>query len=265
MIGNTKKRSGALFSVMLQTICAVVVTSALVLAGCDDDSGGGSGGGGSGGGGSGGAGDDALSLDDLLRKYMGANPETFDEDGEDVNVNLYFIDPSHFEDFKSELDAGGEYTCYEDDTYPRTWEQDMAFARWIEYPDDFDWHGQVGARRLDLCKEDNTVVEYRYKKASESSGRQKLDASLRKYMGSCPQIRDEGKVNKYFLDFSRFDAFKSELDAGGKYSQVDSWNDTRDWARGKEFVMLTVRADGNFDLEYCKADDSRSGFKYKKV
>jgi hypothetical protein len=244
MIGNTKKRGG-----LLLTICAVVVTSALVLAGCDDNSGG----------------DDALSLDDLLRKYMAPNPETWDEDDEEVNVNVYFIDPSHFEDFKSELDAGGEYTCYEDDTYPRTWEQDMAFARWIEYPDDYTWHGQVGARRLNLCKEDNTVVEYRYKKASESSGRQKLDASLRKYMGACPQIRNEENVNTYFLDPSRFDAFKSELDAGGKYSQIDSWNNTRDWNMGKAFVTLAVRDDGGFYLEHCKADNSCIGFKYKKV
>ncbi|GHT68978.1 hypothetical protein FACS1894110_17590 [Spirochaetia bacterium] len=93
-----------------------------------------------------------------------------------------------------------------------------------------------------------------------------LDESLRRYMGPEQQTWGDEAVNVYFLDHLRFEEFKAELEAGGEYQQIDSWNDdNRDWERGKTFARLSVRRDGAVELDLCREDNSRSGYRYKKA
>jgi hypothetical protein len=44
-------------------------------------------------------------LDESLRKYTVPQEQTWG----DEKVTVYFLDPLRFEEFKAELDAGGEY------------------------------------------------------------------------------------------------------------------------------------------------------------
>ncbi|GHV93608.1 hypothetical protein AGMMS50268_41110 [Spirochaetia bacterium] len=195
-------------------------------------------------------------LDELLRKYAGPRL------GVNINNNevtyYYYLNHLLFEEFKYELDAGGEYTQSGSGPEDRDKEQGMTLARWVARPS--------GGFQLELFTEDDSGFSYGYKKVPQASGLN-LDELLCKYAGSYPQRWDgEGKGVKYvyFLDSLRFEEFKAELDAGGEYYQTDSWNSTRDWDRGVTFVRFEVRPDGRFQLELCKADNSVIGYGYKK-
>jgi hypothetical protein len=73
-------------------------------------------------------------------------------------------------------------------------------------------------------------------------------------------------VDVYFLDHSRFDAFKAELDAGGKYIEYDDNTYDRDWNTGKAFARLGVKLNGKkLELNRCNADNSTSQYKYIKI
>ncbi|MDR0550990.1 MAG: hypothetical protein LBG72_03105, partial [Spirochaetaceae bacterium] len=60
------------------------------------------------------------------------------------------------EAFKAELDGGGEYQQVGTWTETRDWDKGVAFARFAIRPN--------GELHLDLCKADNSVLGYRYKK-----------------------------------------------------------------------------------------------------
>jgi hypothetical protein len=94
-----------------------------------------------------------------------------------------------------------------------------------------------------------------------------LDESLRAYMGPSPQTwGDLGNVSVYYLDPPHFEAFKAELDAGGEYTQTNSWTDkNRDWERGKTFAQWDARPNGEFELRLMKEDNSIVGYRYTKV
>jgi hypothetical protein len=215
---------------------------------------------------------DTWTWKESLRKYMGPQPNRWthndgsSEVDDDADTLVYFLDPAHFEDFRAELEAGGEYIPDDDPSWNETgrdWEQGKNFVRWAERPD--------GAFELNLCKSDNSVTGYRYTKVPTTQ-RPKLDASLRKYMGSCPQtwehdgVKDDEDTLVYFLDPAHFEDFRTELEAAGKYSQVDnSGSYTRDWEEGKAFARWAVRPGERFELGNYKSDNSSIQYQYTKV
>ncbi|GHU27378.1 hypothetical protein FACS1894164_19470 [Spirochaetia bacterium] len=222
------------FGVML----VMVLAFGLVLAGCPTDN----------------DDDDEFKLDELLREYMSPNPQTWGEGEEAKDVDVYYLDPIRFVAFKAELDAGGEYTEAYD---------------WNEEPGDRTYAilgvRSDGSFSLKLYKKDNQGSMYGYQKNPGASGL-KLDKLLRKYMAPDPQTWDEGdeteEVNVYYLDHLRFDEFKAELDAGGKYVQYNNGTWTRDWDLGKTFAQLAVRPNGKVELTLAKADNSTLAYKY---
>jgi hypothetical protein len=62
-------------------------------------------------------------LDESLRKYIVPQEHPWDDD--DTYTYVYYLDPLRFEEFKAELDAGGE--CLESDGWTRT--QDFGRGR----------------------------------------------------------------------------------------------------------------------------------------
>jgi hypothetical protein len=208
----------------------------------------------------------APKLEESLRKYMVPQPQTWDNNGvkDKQDTLVYFLDPLHFEEFRSELDAGGEYLQSDNWTEDkRGWDQGRTFVRFAVRPD--------GRFELNLCNSDNSVIGYRYIKAPQAEGL-KLYESLRKYMVPQEQIWDNNGVKDaqytyvYFLDPLQFEEFKAELDAGGEYAQVESrTQENRGWEQGKTFVRWSARPDGTFQLELCKDDNSINRYNYKKA
>ncbi|GHU97102.1 hypothetical protein FACS189483_02120 [Spirochaetia bacterium] len=98
-----------------------------------------------------------LTLDELLRKYMAPDPQTWD-DGQEVTV--YYLDPLRFEAFKAELGAGGEYIQRYGWDENRDWEMGKTFARFTVWSN--------GHLELDLCREDNSRSLYVYRKAFQA-------------------------------------------------------------------------------------------------
>jgi hypothetical protein len=206
---------------------------------------------------------DEFKLDELLREYMVPNPQTWGDDEHREEVNVYFLDYSRFDEFKAKLEAGSEYVQDEDGKheFTRDWDMGKSFARlgiklndWVQ---------------LTLAKADNATFEYGYTKNPQASG-VKLDELLREYMGPNPQTwgDDEHReeVNVYFLDYSRFDAFKAELGAAGKYVEYEDNEYTRDWDTGKNFARLGIKLNGKkLDLRCCNANNSTSEYKYIKI
>jgi hypothetical protein len=102
-------------------------------------------------------------LDELLRKYMGAMPGTWENDIEEHGDQYsYSLDFDHFEDFRSELNAKWigysvfyfwDSTDTDDDT---SWIGNKNFAWWAERDN--------GEFELVRCKDDNTGIEYYYAK-----------------------------------------------------------------------------------------------------
>jgi hypothetical protein len=124
---------------------------------------------------------------------------------------------------------------------------------------------------LTLAKANNSTFEYDYTKNSQASG-VKLDELLRKYMGPNPQTwgddEHQEEVDVYYLDHSRFDAFKAELDAGGKYIENYTSTWTREWDKGNTFVRLGVKLYGKnqiLELARCNANNFTSEYKYIKI
>jgi hypothetical protein len=197
---------------------------------------------------------------------MGPNPQTWGDDDNPEEVDVYFLDYSRFAAFKAELDEGGEYVQNDDDDddgFERDWDTGKAFARLGKRPD--------ASVLLTLAKADNTTFNYDYTKATGASG-DKLDELLRKYM--VPQRQTWGdednpeEVDVYFLDHSRFADFKAELDAGGSYIEYDAWTEDRDWEMGKAFARLGVMAYGSterLELSRCDEDNSFAGYGYIKI
>jgi hypothetical protein len=196
-----------------------------------------------------------LSVEEALRKYMAPEQTTWGEG----KVLVYYLDPLHFEDFRAELDAGGEFIESEHWTETRDWDKDKTSVRFAEQPD--------GKLRLEFQDGDNTNITYRYTKVSKTSPRVKLDESLRKYTWPRPQTWDDGEnVMVSFLDPLHFEDFRAELNAGGKYYQSGAWtDDNRDWEKGKTFARWVERADGSFELALYKKDNTGVGYRYKKV
>ncbi|MDR2740687.1 MAG: hypothetical protein LBB98_00810, partial [Treponema sp.] len=122
---------------------------------------------------------------------------------------------------------------------------------------------------LTLAKADNSTFRYEYTKNPQAS-EDKLDELLRKYMSPDPQTWGDDEhpedVDVYFLDHSRFDAFKAELDAGGKYIEYEDNEYTRDWETEKAFARLGVRLDGKkLELGRCNANNSTFEYRYIKI
>jgi hypothetical protein len=194
---------------------------------------------------------------------MGPCPQTWEQEGEldEQDTLVYFLDPLRFEDFRAELDAGGEYSQVDRGTEPeRDWEEGKTFAQWAERPD--------GTFALNLYKSDNSVMWYNYTKAPQASVL-RLKELLRKYMGPYPQTWEhEGEQDTlvYFLDPLYFEEFKAELDAGANYSQVESSTvDNRDWEQGKTFARWAERPAGTFQLDLYKSDNSVIEYQYTKT
>lgn len=92
-----------------------------------------------------------------------------------------------------------------------------------------------------------------------------LEEALGKYAAPEQQDWGGGKIAYvWLLDPQKFDAFKAELDAGGEFSQIDAWEETRDWWQGRLFVRWAQEPDGKYLLQLCKADNSVSAYRYEK-
>ncbi|GHV03270.1 hypothetical protein FACS189485_06000 [Spirochaetia bacterium] len=204
-------------------------------------------------------------LDELLRKYTGPQLQTWGDGANAEEVSVYFLDPLHFEAFKAELDAEDEYMQFWSRNDIRDWDTGKTYVNFAVRPN--------GSFELELCKEDNSRSNYRYGKVFQAApvsnpvvlGPQ-LAESLRKYMGGAqPEKWDDEEVTVYYLDPSRFKAFRAELDALGEYQQTDGWyNDNRDWETGKTFARWAVRSDGRSELALYQADNSEFGSHYTK-
>jgi hypothetical protein len=96
-----------------------------------------------------------LKLDEFLHKYAGPYPQRWDGEGKGLTY-VYFLDSLHFEEFKTELDAGGEYQQTGSWTKKRDSDKGVSFAQWAVRP--------KGEFVLRLSNADNSVIEYHYKK-----------------------------------------------------------------------------------------------------
>ncbi|GHU01557.1 hypothetical protein FACS1894147_01630 [Spirochaetia bacterium] len=193
-------------------------------------------------------------LAESLRKYMGGSqPEKWD----DEEVTLYYLDPSRFKAFQTELDALGEYQQtgggYDDN---RDWDQGKTFARLVVRSD--------GRLELDLCQADNSKFNSQYTKNPQASG-EKLAELLSKYAAPREITWDDGSAGTvYSLDPSRFEALRAEIRAGGEYIQGESWtNDNRDWNLGKSWARLGAEPNGKFFMELGREDNSFVLYRYK--
>jgi hypothetical protein len=94
-------------------------------------------------------------LDELLRKYLGPNPDTWGPEDNREPVDYYYLDHSGFADFKAKLDAGGKYVEYDDNEYKRDWEMGRVFVRLCV---------RLDGKKLELTRgeADNSTFEYRY-------------------------------------------------------------------------------------------------------
>jgi hypothetical protein len=192
------------------------------------------------------------ALNQLLRTYMAPRQENW---GGDSVTYVYYVDPNRFAAFKAELDEGGEYHQTNTFQEERDWDTGKTFARWAERAD--------GTFELDLCKADNFRIQYTYGKYSSASG-QKLKNSLSNYMVPKVENWSEVPVKVYSLDPNRFAAFKAQLDEGGEYHQTSAFEGDRDWETEKYFARWAERADGTFQLDLCKADNSRIEYNYTR-
>jgi hypothetical protein len=200
-----------------------------------------------------------LTMEELLRKYMGALPEVWKDGG--VASNYYF-DPLRFDELKAELDTGGEYVQVSDFANTRDWEKGKTFAYWQVFPD-----GKTFA--LCLFKKDNSVVGYRYNKAntkkkSSAPLAPKFAEVLRKYIAPKPETWDGEKVDVYYLDPLLSKKFKAELEAGGEYKQTGSWTEKRDWMKGLSYAQWAVHSNGAFLLELANKDNTQIYYEYKR-
>jgi hypothetical protein len=86
-----------------------------------------------------------------------------------------------------------------------------------------------GRFQLDLSKNDNSEIGYRYIKLPTALGLT-LYESLRKHLVPREQLwgGDKKFTYVYFLDPLRFEEFKAELDAGGEYYQADRWTEDKE-------------------------------------
>jgi hypothetical protein len=204
----------------------------------------------------------------LLRQYIGPNPQNWgDEDDREEEITyVYYLDTLRFEDFRAELEAGGEYSQYESRTYKhRDWDLGRTWAEGCVRPD--------GSFELHLGRKDNSGAEYRYEKVPGASGSE-LYKLLRKHMGPEEQHwgdeddREEEATYVYFLAPDHFKDFEGGvLEAlGGEYFQADSWEEEdREWEQGKSFARWAERPDGSYELDLCRANNSRSGYWYKEI
>jgi hypothetical protein len=173
--------------------------------------------------------------------------------GNDGNVSVYYLDANRFNEFKAELDKGGEYRQADSWTNNnRDWEQGRLFARLGVLPD--------GKLQLGLFRANNSENGYRYTKLTSGTLGLKLQESLRKYMA--PQMQtwgDDGDVSVYYLDADRFNEFRAELDAGGEYfaSWIRYKTQNRDWDQGKTFAQFVVYHNkSELELRLGKSDNS---------
>jgi hypothetical protein len=86
---------------------------------------------------------------------------------------------------------------------------------------------------------------------------------LSKYAGSDYATWGKENVRVYYIDPLRFDEFKTQIDALGKY-QTGSRTFNRDWEQGKTFARWCARTNGSFQLELCKANNATAEYQYKK-
>lgn len=204
-------------------------------------------------------------LDETLRKYMVPQAQTWDGENGPITY-VYRLDPASFDVFKAELDAGGEYSQSGSwNERNRDWGRGEAFARWSVRPD--------GTFNLDLCRADNSVAGYNYRKVS-SGNTPKTDELLRKYMAANQENWGEwgGDVSVFNLDATRFNEFKAEVYAGGEYFPSGIQTErNREWERGKEFAQFIVHHNGKekdihggLQLRLCKSDNSVVSYKYRR-
>jgi len=197
-------------------------------------------------------------LVESLGKYMAPEIQTWGNEGD---VSVYLIDANRFNEFKAELDAGGEYRQADSWTdNNRDWNRGLLFARLGVLPD--------GRLNLDLGRADNSLVGYRYTKRTSGALGLKLQESLRKYM--VPQMQNwgnDGDVSVYNVDADRFNEFKAELDAGGEYLPHEvQRNGNRNWDRGKTFAQFLVYHNkGEYGLRLGKSDNSVVSYSYIKL
>ncbi|MDR1444918.1 MAG: hypothetical protein LBI94_08575 [Treponema sp.] len=204
----------------------------------------------------------APTLKGLLVKYMA--PKVQPGDNGEV-AYYYYLDPSRFDEFKAELEAGGEYIPSDDWT-----NDDQNNIR----RNNARWENHTGTKyvtyELHLYTTPKSERGYRYVKDPKAAGLT-VDKLLREYLGPNSDIwgTNEGEtpeeVDVYNLDPARFDEFKAEVEALGEYTQSDDYEDeTRTWEQGKTFAEWIEHSNGVFELRLCNKDNSVRGYRYKK-
>jgi hypothetical protein len=92
-------------------------------------------------------------LAESLGRYLVPIQQTWDNNEQ---VNVFFLEPLRFEEFKAELDAMAGYYQTRSWNYNRDWETGKTFARWVERAN--------GNFELTLGNRDNSTVNYNYTK-----------------------------------------------------------------------------------------------------
>jgi len=194
-------------------------------------------------------------LAETIGKYTAPEIQNWGNDGD---VFVYYIDANRFNEFKAEMDNGGEYrqagTWTENN---RDWRRGLLFARVGIVSD--------GRISLFLCRANNSGVGYWYTKLTQAAMGVKLQESLHRY--NAPSQEDWGGeygiVSVYNLDTDRFNEFKAELDSGNEYIQVQSYTENNHyWERGKTFAQFIVRQNSGLELRLIKPDNSFVLYRY---
>jgi len=209
-------------------------------------------------------------VDQLMGSPWGLTPKLIETIGKFIvpeiqnwnegEVSVYYIDVPRFNEFKNELDKGGEYRLNADiwSEKNRDWWRDQSFVRLAVLPD--------GRLYLDTYRSNNTAIRYNYTKLTPVAIGVKLQESLRKYIVPIQQDWGErdGIAFVYFIDLNRFNEFKAELDKVGDYYVGGTNRGNRDWDQGRTYARLAVRYSGKLELWLCNSDNSYVYYTYYK-
>jgi hypothetical protein len=200
-------------------------------------------------------------LDELLHTYAGSEPQKWD--GESAGYTyVHFLNPGAFAVFKRDLERIGKYTLVEEWEDTRDWDKGLYFARWAERPD--------GSFILELSKANNENIGYAYVQkpgtpAENIAAERELQYLLSKYMGPKLEVwDDEGIASVYPLDYSKFTTFKTLLDKGDEYRQINEGSDVRDQGTA-DFAKWYKQPDYSFRLErYTAVGTKTDNYFYEK-
>ncbi|MDR2468250.1 MAG: hypothetical protein LBD22_04730 [Spirochaetaceae bacterium] len=199
-------------------------------------------------------------LDELLHTYVGPDPQEWDGEGEGYTF-VYYLNPGAFEVFRRDLARIGKYAQDGEWEDTRDWDKGLYFAYWAERPN--------GSFNLELCKANNDTIGYEYTQkrgtpAEDMAAERALKSLLSKYMGPKLEVwEDEVIVSVYSLDYRNFTTFKTLLDKGDEYHQINKSDEgSRNWNTGLNFARWYVEPTGSRWLKQYNADNTATEYTY---